>query len=87
MQNQKKIYVGNLPWSVRDEQLKELFSSFGEIVDAVVITFRDTGKSKGFGFVEFADEKAATKAVSEMDQKEVEGRNIIVKIARPPKEE
>ncbi len=87
MQNNKKIYVGNLPWSVRDEQLRELFSPFGEITDAVVITFRDTGKSKGFGFVEFAKEESALKAIEEMDQKEVEERNIIVKMARPPKEE
>jgi len=87
LQNNKKIYVGNLPWSVRDEQLKELFSSYGEITDAVVITFRDTGKSKGFGFVEFAEEESALKAIEEMDQKEVEERNIIVKMARPPKEE
>jgi len=87
LQNNKKIYVGNLPWSVRDEQLKELFSSFGEITDAVVITFRDTGKSKGFGFVEFAKEESALKAIEEMDQKEIEERNIIVKMARPPKEE
>jgi len=87
LQNNKKIYVGNLPWSVRDEQLRELFSPFGEITDAVVITFRDTGKSKGFGFVEFAKEESALKAIEEMDQKEVEERNIIVKMARPPKEE
>lgn len=78
-----KIYVGNLPWSVQTEELKELFSRFGEIVDAIVITDRATRRSKGFGFVTFATPESANDAVSQMHQQEVEGRALVVSIARP----
>lgn len=84
--NNKKLYVGNLPYSVDKDALIALFSTFGDIVDAVVITDKYTQRSKGFGFVEFADEKAAEKAVAEMNEKEVEGRKLVVNVARPPKE-
>jgi len=84
--NNKKLYVGNLPYSVDKDALLELFSSFGDVVDAVVITDKYTKRSKGFGFVEFADEKAAEKAVAEMNEKEVDGRKLVVNVARPPKE-
>ncbi len=79
----KKVYVGNLPFSVTQEQLKELFSSFGEISEVTLISDRRTGRSKGFGFVTFADDAAADKAIADMDGKEVEGRNIKVSEARP----
>ena len=79
----KKLYVGNLPFSIREDKLRELFSGFGEITEAVVITDRATGRSKGFGFVTFADDAAADKAISEMNEKEVEGRKIRVAEARP----
>jgi len=84
--NNKKIYVGNLPYSVDKDGLLEIFSKFGDIVDAVVITDKYTKRSKGFGFVEFADEAAAKKAVSEMNEQEVEGRKLVVNVARPPQE-
>jgi RNA recognition motif-containing protein len=84
--NNKKLYVGNLPYSIDKDGLLQLFSSYGDIVDAVVITDKYTKRSKGFGFVEFADEKAAEKAVAEMNEKELEGRKMVVNVARPPQE-
>ncbi|PJE63939.1 RNA-binding protein [Candidatus Roizmanbacteria bacterium CG10_big_fil_rev_8_21_14_0_10_45_7] len=69
-----------------NDSLKELFSQFGEVVEAIVITDRMTGKSKGFGFVTFADEKAALSAVEKMHRSEVDGRNIVVNVARPREE-
>lgn len=87
MENKTKLYVGNLPYSVTSDGLREIFASFGEIVESVIITDKFRGnRSKGFGFVEFADEAAATKAVEEMNGKEVEGRALVVNLARPPKE-
>lgn len=84
--NNKKLYVGNLPYSIDKDGLLQLFSTFGDIVDAVVITDKYTKRSKGFGFVEFADDAAAKKAIEEMNEKEVEGRKIVVNVARPPQE-
>jgi RNA recognition motif-containing protein len=78
-----KIYVGNLPFSVGDDKLKELFSSFGEIEEAVLIKDRFTGRSKGFGFVTFKEDEAAKKAISEMNDKEIEGRKLKVNEAKP----
>ena len=78
-----KIYIGNLPYSTDDASLKELFSSFGTIVSATVISDRATGRSKGFGFVEFDGEEATSKAIEAMDNYEVDGRNIKVSKARP----
>ncbi|PIZ65400.1 RNA-binding protein [Candidatus Roizmanbacteria bacterium CG_4_10_14_0_2_um_filter_36_9] len=86
-QNQNnKIFIGNLPWTVRDEGLREIFSQFGEITDAVVIIDRRTNRSKGFGFVTFTEESAADAAIKAMHEQEVEGRNIIVNKARPREE-
>ena len=81
-----KVYVGNLPWAVTDDKLKELFSSYGEVSEAVVIKNKFTKRSKGFGFVTFSDEGSAAKAISEMDGKEVEGRALKVTEARPMEE-
>jgi len=81
--DKKKLYVGNLPWSMNNDSFKQLFSEFGEVVEAVVITDRMSGRSKGFGFITFANEADAEKAVAAMHEKEVEGRNIIVNVARP----
>ena len=78
-----RIYVGNLPFSVTQEQLKELFSQYGEIEEAVVVTNKFSGRSKGFGFVSFKDEASADKAIAEMNKKEVEGRPLNVKEALP----
>jgi RNA recognition motif-containing protein len=79
----KKVYVGNLPFSVDDGKLKEIFSEFGDIEEAVVITDKYTRRSKGFGFVTFAQDEAADKAISEMNEKEVEGRAVKVNEAKP----
>ncbi|MBI5127475.1 RNA-binding protein [Candidatus Roizmanbacteria bacterium] len=84
--DKKKLYVGNLPWSMTNDSLKEMFASYGEVVEAVIITDRMSGRSKGFGFVTFADEAAAEKAAAEMNGKTVEERQIVVNVARPREE-
>ena len=78
-----KLYVGNLPYNFDDKELSELFSSFGEIVEAIVIKDKYSGKSKGFGFVALAEKASADKAVAEMNDKEIQGRAIKVNEARP----
>lgn len=80
--DKNKLFVGSLPWSLNNDSLRELFSQYGEIVEVVVISDRDTGRSKGFGFITFKNEEDAQKAL-EMDGKEVEGRKIVVNIAKP----
>ena len=82
----KKLYVGNLPWTVTNDSLKEMFTQFGEVTEAVIITDRMSGRSKGFGFVTFATEEAAAAATQQMHEKEVEGRKIVVNVARPREE-
>lgn len=82
----KKLFVGNLPWGITNDSLRELFASVGEVVEAMVITDRMSGRSKGFGFVTFATEEAAQAAVAQLNEKEVEGRKIIVNVARPKEE-
>ena len=77
-----KLFVGNLPHSITDDQLRELFVPFGTPESAKVITDRDTGQSKGFGFVEFANAEEAKKAMS-MNGKDVGGRALTVNEARP----
>ena len=83
----KKIYVGNLNYASTEETLKNAFSQFGEIASAVVIHDRMTQQSKGFGFVEFADDAAAESAINEMNGKEIDGRRVRVNAAeeRPPR--
>ena len=78
-----KVYVGNLSFSVTQEKLKELFESFGDIEEAIVISDRFSGRSKGFGFVTFTDKKDADKAIEDMNGKEIDGREIKVNEARP----
>jgi RNA recognition motif-containing protein len=77
-----KIYVGNMPFSMDEGQLRSLFSEFGDVDSVNVITDRETGRPRGFGFVEMQDEDART-AISELHEKEVEGRNLNVNEARP----
>ncbi len=77
-----KLYVGNLPWSIDDEKLKEVFSGY-EVSEPVVIKDKFSGRSKGFGFVTIEDDEAAQKAISELNEKEIEGRKIKVSEARP----
>ena len=79
----KKLYVGNLPFSVTQEQLKDLFAPLGEVTEVTLIIDKATGRSRGFGFVTIADDEAALKAISEMNGKDMEGRQITVSEARP----
>lgn len=81
-----KLFVGSLPWSTTDAQLQELFAQYGEVTSARVVTDRETGRSRGFGFVEFADEAAAAAAIEGADGMMVEGRAIAVSLARPKAE-
>jgi cold-inducible RNA-binding protein len=78
-----KIFVGGLPYQTDDDQLQQIFSSYGEISSAKVITDRDSGRSKGFGFVEMNDDSAAQKAIAELHEAELGGRTITVNEARP----
>ena len=78
----KKLFVGGISWNTTDETLKQAFERFGEILEATVITDRDTGRSRGFGFVLLEDDEAAMKAVEELDGTELDGRTIRVNEAR-----
>lgn len=82
---ENKIYVGNLPYSVNSDQLNQVFSEYGEVVDAVVIVDKMRNRSKGFGFVEYKDTESAQKAIDAMNGKELEGRALVVNMARPQK--
>ena len=82
----KKLYVGNLPYSVNDQKLNEIFSAVGEVTSAKVITDYDSGRSKGFGFVEMANDDDAKKAITQLDGKDFDGRAIKVNEARPKEE-
>ena len=77
------IYVGNLPFSTTDTDLEDLFSQFGTISRAAIITDRETGRSRGFGFVEMENDEEGRKAIAEMNEKEFNGRNLTVNEARP----
>ena len=76
-----KLYVGNLPWSIGIQELEDLFSSYGTVTSANVITDRDTKRSRGFGFVEL--DSGGPEAIEAMNESEVEGRKVIVNEARP----
>ncbi|MBW6442545.1 RNA-binding protein [Patescibacteria group bacterium] len=78
-----KVYIGNLPFSVDSEKLKELFASYGDIEEATVISDKFSGRSKGFGFVTFSNDEGAKKAIKEMNEKEIEGRKLKVNEAKP----
>ena len=79
----KKLFVGNLSYSVTSDQLREMFAGFGQVDSATVITDRDSGRSKGFGFVEMANDEEAEAAIKAMDGNEQEGRRLTVNEARP----
>ena len=79
----KKIYVGNLSFQTTDADLKDMFSEVGQVESVQIITDRDTGRSKGFGFVEMSDDAAAAKAIERFNGKEVNGRALTVNEARP----
>ncbi|MBV8471685.1 MAG: RNA-binding protein [Burkholderiaceae bacterium] len=81
-----KLYVGNLAYSVRDESLQESFSQFGSVTSAKVMMDRETGRSKGFGFVEMASDAEAQAAINGMNGQALEGRAVVVNEARPREE-
>ena len=81
-----KIYVGNLPYSVTDSSLESNFAEFGSVTSAKVMMDRDSGRSKGFGFVEMASADASQTAISALNGMSVDGRNIIVNLSRPREE-
>ncbi len=83
--NPKKLFVGNLPYNTTEDELTELFAEHGELVSVKVITDRQTGRSKGIAFVEYAEESAADAAIEALHESEMGGRNMIVAKARPPK--
>lgn len=80
------IFVARLSFNVNDDELRELFTEFGEVTSATVITDKMTGRSKGFGFVEMPDDNAANLAISKLNDTEVDGRAIAVSEARPREE-
>ena len=82
----KKLFVGNLDWGMTQEELQELFAEYGEIEEAIIITDKFSGRSKGFGFVTFTDDAAADAATEALHEKEFKGRNIVVNEARPKEE-
>ena len=79
----KKIYVGNLPFSATNESLSEMFSKFGSVDSSKIVTDRDTGRSKGFGFVEMSDASEADSAIEKLNGSDMGGRSLTVNEARP----
>lgn len=82
----KKLFVGNLAWETTQDELQELFTQYGEVEEAIIITDKFSGRSKGFGFVTFTDDAAADEAVAQLNEKEFKGRNIVVNEAKPPRQ-
>lgn len=82
----KKLYVGNLSYNVTSSSLEEMFGKFGEVRSAQVVQDRDTGRSKGFGFVEMTNDNAALEAIQSLNEKEHDGRALTVNEARPREE-
>jgi len=81
--NNKKLFVGSLPWEVDDAKLAEIFSQAGTVVSAQVVKDRDTGRSRGFAFVEMSTDEEAAAAVEKLNGLDIDGRKIVVNIARP----
>lgn len=79
----KKLYVGNLKYGIGTADLERIFSEFGDVTDAIVITDRQTGRSKGFGFVTFESDDDAQKAIDAVNGSEIDGRPVTVNVARP----
>ncbi len=80
------LFVGSLPFSTTEDELKEHFAQAGTVTSVRIITDRDTGRSKGFGFVEMDSDEAGEKAIEMFHDKELSGRNIVVNVARPREE-
>jgi cold-inducible RNA-binding protein len=83
---EKKLYVGNLPYSVSEQQIKDLFSQVGEVGTVSLITDRETGRAKGFGFVEMVTEEGAAAAIEKFNGYDMDGRALTVNEARPREE-
>lgn len=81
----KKLFVGNLDWGTTHEELRAAFEPFGEIEEAIVISDKFSGRSKGFGFVTFINDEDADMATAKLNESDLKGRKIIVNEARPPK--
>ena len=82
-----KLFIGGISWDTTEDGLREFFSTVGTVVELKIITDRQTGRSKGFGFVTMSSEEEAQKAVDELNEKELDGRTLRVDIARPQKED
>ncbi|HKT10539.1 MAG TPA: RNA-binding protein [Terriglobia bacterium] len=82
----KNLFVGNLPFTATEDELRGLFSAFGEVQQVRIMTDRDTGRSRGFAFVEIADDEAAAKAVADLNGKDFGGRQLTINEARPKPE-
>lgn len=83
--NPKKLYIGNIPFAMSEDEIKEACAEFGEIVEFTIISDKYTGRPKGFGFVEYAEKEMAEAAMKALDGKEMGGRNLFVKVAQPRK--
>lgn len=81
-----KIYVGNLPFATTDNELREMFGKFGEVESARIVTDRETGRSRGFAFVEMAQREAGDQAIEQLNGRDMGGRSIVVNEARPREE-
>ena len=82
-----KLFIGKLSYDTVEQSLNDLFSQYGQVNSADIIIDRQTNKSKGFGFVEMADDEAAKKAIAELDGKEFEGQRLVVNVAKPREEQ
>lgn len=80
------IYVGNLPYGTDRDKLRDIFAAYGEVTAARIVTDRETGRSKGFGFVEMTNDEEARRAIEAMNGNEIEGRKAVVNEARPREE-
>ena len=78
-----KLFVGSLAWTATEDEVREAFAAVGEVTSVAIPTDRETGRSRGFAFVEMATEEDAKKAIEQLNEKEIAGRNIIVNEARP----
>lgn len=80
----KKLFVGNITWGTSTDELKELFAQYGEVEEAIIITDKRTGRSKGFGFVTFSEDGDADKALEALNGQDFNGRDLVVNEARAP---
>lgn len=81
--NPSKLFVGNLSWSMTQEDVENLFSEHGELAECQLVTHRDTGRSRGFAFVTYVNEEDAQKAIEALNETEIDGRPIRVSVAKP----